>query len=145
MANAFQVTIDSAGPRALGAFWCEVLGYQLDPPPPGFETWDEALASFGIPPERRNDASAAHHPDGAGPRLFFQKVPEPKTAKNRMHLDVRAAPGLAGEERMAVLEAECERLVAVGAARLERREPAPPLSHGFIVMADPEGNEFCLD
>jgi hypothetical protein len=145
MTPEIQVTFDAADPGALCAFWCEVLGYQIDAPPPGFETWDAALESFGIPPERRNDASAAHHPDGAGPRLFFQKVPEPKTAKNRVHLDVRAAPGLAGEERMAALEVECERLVAVGAARLERREPAPPLSHGFIVMADPEGNEFCLD
>ena len=62
-------------------------------------------------------------PDGAGPRLFFQQVPEGKTAKNRVHLDVRAAPGLEGDERMAALEAECERLVALGATRVERLEP----------------------
>ena len=60
---------------------------------------------MGVPEERRNDASAAQDPDGAGPRLFFQKVPEGKTAKNRVHLDVRSAPGLQGEERMAALEA----------------------------------------
>ncbi|MEW1848238.1 VOC family protein, partial [Nonomuraea angiospora] len=84
-------------------------------------------------------------PDGAGPRLFFQRVPEGKQAKNRVHLDVRAAPGLEGEARMAALEAEAERLVSRGATRLQRHEPAPPLSGGFIVMADPEGNEFCLD
>ena len=82
---------------------------------------------------------------GAGPRLFFQRVPEGKTAKNRVHLDVRAAPGLQGEERMTALEAECERLVALGASRVERHEPAPPMTAGHIVMADPEGNEFCLD
>jgi hypothetical protein len=46
---------------------------------------------------------------------------------------------------MAALESECARLVALGASRLERFEPDPPLSSGFIVMADPEGNEFCLD
>ncbi|MFD6273176.1 VOC family protein, partial [Nocardia asteroides] len=62
-----------------------------------------------------------------------------------VHLDVRAAPGLAGEERMAALEAECARLVALGATRLRRFEPEPPMSLGFLVLADPEGNEFCLD
>jgi hypothetical protein len=55
-----------------------------------------------------------------------------------------AAPGLQGEERMAALEVECDRLVALGATRVRRYEPAPPMSAGFIVMTDPEGNEFCL-
>ena len=55
-----------------------------------------ALDAMGVPPEHRNDASALVDPDGAGPRLFFQKVPEAKTAKNRVHLDLRAAPGCAG-------------------------------------------------
>jgi predicted enzyme related to lactoylglutathione lyase len=58
---------------------------------------------------------------------------------------LRGAPGLQGEERMAALEAECDRLVALGATRVRRDEPAPPMSFGFIVMTDPEGNEFCLD
>ncbi|MDQ4053829.1 MAG: VOC family protein [Actinomycetota bacterium] len=145
MAREVQVTFDAADPAALAAFWCEVLGYRIDAPPPGFDTWDAALEAFGVPPERRNDASAASDPEKVGPRLFFQKVPEGKTAKNRVHLDVRSAPGLEGEERMAALEAECERLVALGAKRQSRHEPAPPMSHGFIVMLDPEGNEFCLD
>nr|WP_243731723.1 VOC family protein [Nocardioides ochotonae] len=77
--------------------------------------------------------------------MFFQRVPEAKSVKNRIHLDVRAAPGLTGEERMAALEAEAERLVALGARRLERHEPAPPMGAGHLVMSDPEGNEFCLD
>ncbi|MGI8900700.1 MAG: VOC family protein [Nocardioides sp.] len=140
-----QVTFDCADPGALSRFWCEVLGYQLDAPPPGFDTWDDALDAFGVPEERRNDASAAVDPTGAGPRLWFQKVPEPKTAKNRLHLDVRAAPGLEGEARMSALEDECARLVGLGGSRVQRHEPDPPLSHGFIVMQDPEGNEFCLD
>jgi hypothetical protein len=72
-------------------------------------------------------------------------VPEDKVVKNRLHLDVRAAPGLQGEERMAALEAECDRLVALGATRVRREEPALPMSAGFIVLTDPEGNEFCLD
>ena len=140
-----QVTFDCADPDALSRFWNEVLGYQHDSPPPPYQSWEEALDAFGVPEERRNDASASVDPDGRGPRLFFQKVPEGKTAKNRVHLDVRSAPGLEGEERMAALEAKCEQLLALGATRLRRAEPAPPLEAGFIVMQDPEGNEFCLD
>ena len=98
-----------------------------------------------MPEEQRNTRSAIEDPDGHGPRLFFQQVPEDKAAKNRVHLDVRAAPGLRGQERMAALETECDRLVALGATRVRRDEPAPPMSAGFIVMADPEGNEFCLE
>ena len=96
---------------------------------------------LGVAPAR-----AAQHaprppidPTGAGPRLFFQQVPEGKAAKNRLHLDVRAAPGLEGEERMAALEAECERLVALGATRVERHEPAPPMSGGHHRDAGPRG------
>ncbi|MEI2642805.1 MAG: VOC family protein [Candidatus Nanopelagicales bacterium] len=77
--------------------------------------------------------------------MFFQRVPEAKQVKNRLHLDVRAAPGLQGDERMAALEAHAQRLVALGAVRVARFEPTPPLDAGHIVMADPEGNEFCLD
>ncbi|RBM23511.1 glyoxalase [Prauserella sp. PE36] len=145
MARDVQFTFDCADPAALSAFWAEALGYQVQAPPPGFDSWDQALEAWGVPPERRNDASAAVDPEGERPRLFFQRVPEGKQAKNRVHLDVRAAPGLEGEERMAALEAEAERLVTHGAKRLERHEPAPPLAFGHIVMADPEGNEFCLD
>lgn len=98
-----------------------------------------------MPESDRDAASAAEDPDGIGPRLFFQRVPEGKTAKNRVHLDVRVGSGLEGEERMAALETECDRLVALGARRVKRFEPAPPMTHGHIVMHDPEGNEFCLD
>ena len=145
MTTDIQVTFDCADPAALAGFWCEVLGYTIQAPPPGFDSWEQALEAFGVPPEGRNDASAAVDPDGHGPRLFFQKVPEGKTAKNRLHLDVRAAPGLEGEQRMAALEARCEELVSLGATRVERHEPSPPLGAGHIVMTDPEGNEFCLD
>jgi catechol 2,3-dioxygenase-like lactoylglutathione lyase family enzyme len=145
MSRTIQITFDCSDPNALAGFWNEALGYRYDSPPPGFDTWDEALDHFGVPEEDRNNASASVDPDEHGPRLWFQKVPEGKTAKNRLHLDVRAAPGLQGGERMAALEAECERLVALGATRLHRYDPAPPLDAGHIVMADPEGNEFCLD
>jgi hypothetical protein len=139
-----QVTFDCADPGALAGFWADVLGYRYDPPPPGFETWDQALEAWGVPEDHRNDRSAVSDPNGAGPRLFFQKVPEGKVAKNRVHLDVRAAPGLKGEDRMGALDAESERLTALGATQVSRHE-AGPMDQGFIVMQDPEGNEFCLD
>ena len=151
--RTFQVTFDAHDPRALSTFWRDVLGY-VHPGPPGVEipegsdpldAWDEFLARVGVPEDQRNNASAIEDPAGTGPRVFFQRVPESKTAKNRVHLDVRAAPGLQGEERMAALEAECERVVALGATRVRRFEPDPPMSLGFIVMQDPEGNEWCLD
>ncbi|MEV6218716.1 VOC family protein [Nocardia sp. NPDC051833] len=153
MSRQFQVTFDAADPKALSTFWREVLGY-VHPGPPGVEladgadplaAWDEFLARLGVPADQRNTRSAIEDPAGDGPRVFFQQVPEGKVAKNRVHLDVRVAPGLQGDERMTALEAECTRLVALGATRLRRFEPEPPMSFGFIVMADPEGNEFCLD
>ena len=124
------------------------------PAPPGVElgegddplvAWDQFLDRMDVPVEQRNRSSALQDPAGRGPRIFFQQVPEGKVAKNRMHLDVRAAPGLKGEERLSALEAECSRLLALGATRVQRFEPEPYLSDGFIVMRDPEGNEFCLD
>jgi len=153
MSRQIQVTFDAHDPQALSTFWRDALGY-VHPGPPGVDlppgadplaAWDDFLAGVGVPPEQRNTRSAIEDPDGTGPRVFFQQVPEDKVVKNRVHLDVRAAPGLAGDERMAALEAECDRLVALGAKRLRRDEPEPPFSAGFIVMADPEGNEFCLD
>ncbi len=145
MAIPIQVTFDCADPDKLARFWAEALDYVLQPPPDGFDSWDALLESIGVPEDQRDTASAVVDPDGQGPRLLFQVVPEGKSAKNRVHLDVRAAPGLEGDERMAVLETECARLVALGASRSQRFEPAPPMSAGFIVMQDPEGNEFCLD
>ncbi len=139
----FQVTFDCAEPERVARFWCEVLGYVVPPPPEGFASWEEFDNS--LPADRQGSSFACVDPNGVGPRLFFQRVPEGKQVKNRVHLDVRAAPGLEGDARMAALEAEAERLVSRGATRLERYEPAPPFGAGHIVMADPEGNEFCLD
>jgi hypothetical protein len=153
MSRQVQITFDAHDPAALAEFWREVLDY-VYPAPPGVElaegddplaAWDEFLERVGVPVDERSSSSALEDPERVGPRLFFQRVPEDKVAKNRLHLDVRAAPGLAGEERMAALEAKCERLIALGGTRLRRFEPNPPMEAGFIVMADPEGNEFCLD
>jgi hypothetical protein len=144
MARQVQLTFDCADPAALAQFWSQALGYVVQPPPEPFDSWDAALEAWGVPPEHRNDRSAAVDPDDVGPRLFFQKVPEGKTAKNRLHVDVRAAPGLESEARMEALEQECARLVALGATRVQRFEP-DRIDAGHLVLQDPEGNELCLD
>ena len=133
MARDIQVTFDAAFPRELGMFWARVLGYVEQPPPPGFDSWDDALDAMGIDRSDPDRAFAVVDPEGVGPRLFFQRVPEPKSAKNRMHLDVRASPDQ--------LHARAAQLVALGARLVaEINEPG---GH-FITMLDPEGNEFCL-
>ncbi|UUZ58374.1 VOC family protein [Nocardioides sp. B-3] len=153
MTAEIRVTFDAHDPRRLGLFWREVLDYAVDPPP-GCEVGDPVetadawlgfLTRAGLPESLHNSAFGIIDPSGKGPRIFFQQVPEDKVAKNRVHLDVRAAPGLAGDARMAAPEVECERVVALGAVRLKRFEPDGGMSAGFIVMSDPEGNEFCLD
>jgi hypothetical protein len=138
----FQVTFDCAAPEHVARFWCEVLGYVVPPPPEGFATWDDFDRS--LPPEDQGSRFACIDPSGAGPRLFFQRVPEGKVVKNRLHLDVRVGTGLVGEERLATLEAECARLVALGAVRV-RLLPADDDNESCIVMQDIEGNEFDLD
>lgn len=144
MGIAFQVTFDSADPAAHAAFWAEALHYVPQPPPEGFESWDAAYEAEGTPADRRNDSAALVDPDGAGPRLYFQRVPEPKTAKNRVHLDLRSAAGAPPEQRDEILTAEGARLVALGARQLYRLE-ADEENGLCIVMQDPEGDEFCLD
>ncbi|OIH97795.1 VOC family protein [Curtobacterium sp. MCBA15_001] len=120
-ARTVQVTFDCADPARVATFWAAVLGYELD------------LA-----------ASAASDPAGIGPRLFFQRVPEGKVVKNRVHLDVRVGTGLVGDERLRALEAEGARLEALGATRV-RLLPADDEDESCLVMQDVEGNEFCLD
>ena len=136
-----QVTFDCAEPERVGRFWCEVLGY-VAPPPKGFGSWAEFRTS--LPVERQGAAFACVDPSGAGPRLYFQRVPEGKVAKNRVHLDVRVGTGMVGEQRLAALEAESARLVSLGAAQV-RLLRADADNEACIVMRDVEGNEFCLD
>ncbi len=137
-----QVTFDSAEPERVARFWCAVLGYVVPPPPEGFTTWDAFDRT--LPPDRQGSAFACVDPTGVGPRLFFQRVPEGKAVKNRLHLDVRVATGLVGEQRLAALEAECARLVALGAAPVQLLL-ADEENESCQVMQDIEGNEFCLD
>ncbi|MFC8228081.1 VOC family protein [Streptomyces sp. NPDC057287] len=137
-----QVTFDCAEPRRVARFWCEALGYVLQPPPEGFGTWDDFDSSQ--PPGDRGSWAVCKDPSGVGPRLYFQRVPEGKTAKNRVHLDVRVGTGLVGEERLAALEAECARLLPLGAVRGQLLL-ADEDNESCLNMQDVEGNEFCLD
>jgi hypothetical protein len=138
----FQVTVDCAEPERLAAFWAEVLGYVVPSPPEGFATWDAYHQT--LLPKNQGTWFSCVDPSGVGPRVLFQRVPEGKVVKNRLHLDVRVATGLTGAERLAALEAECARLVALGATRF-RLLVADEDNESCLVMQDPEGNEFCLD
>ncbi|MFJ7904126.1 VOC family protein [Streptomyces sp. NPDC096198] len=138
----FQVTFDCAEPERVARFWCEVLGYVVPPPPKGYATWGDF--DHSLPSEDQGRWFACIDPSGVGPRLFFQRVPEGKAAKNRLHLDVRVGTGLTGDERLAALEAECARLIALGAVRV-RLLRAGGDNESCLVMQDIEGNEFCLD
>jgi hypothetical protein len=108
------IVVDCENPRLLGEFWRDVLGYEY----------------------RRNadDWVSLRHPDGIGPHLSFGTVPERKTVKNRVHLDIRPVDRTREEER--------ERLERLGAKTLRIVDDNPLDVH--YIMADPEGNEFCL-
>ena len=138
----FTVTFDANDPARLADFWNEALGYMIQPPPPEFESWDDWAIAMGIPEENWNDARAIVDPGGEGPRVFFQKVPEGKTAKNRVHLDIHVAVGKPQQDGWPILEQRAAELEALGATRGDRYE-----EHGayWIVMQDPEGNEFCIE
>ena len=142
MAPPFQVTIDCADPNRLAQFWALALGYKLQDPPPGFATWPDFLTSIGVPEEAWNSRSAIVDPAGAGSRVFFQQVPEPKTTKNRFHLDVNVAEHtLRGDERRRLVDEHVARLVDAGATRLGE---LTELGDSWVVLQDPEGNELCV-
>jgi hypothetical protein len=143
MATGIQVVIDCADPARLAKFWAAALSYTPQQPPSGFGSWPEFLTARGIPESDWNSANAVIDPGQRGPRLFFQRVPEPKIVKNRIHLDlnVGGGPGTALETRRERVDAEVERLQQIGASRQRIGE-----QHGeyWVVMQDPEGNEFCV-
>lgn len=107
-----ELCIDCANPRPLAEFWCRVLAYEI--------TDDDA------------DAVEITSPDGYGPTLLFVRVPEPKTVKNRMHIDVNPVGGDQAEE--------VDRVIALGARRVDIGQG----EQTWVVLADPEGNEFCV-
>jgi hypothetical protein len=146
--NPVQVVFDAGDPGVLAQFWAVALGYQLQPPPPGFPDWPAFLASVGVPESAWNDKSALVDPSGRGPRLFFQKVPEGKTAKNRVHVDVNAVAVSGGdiaamshEERCAAVDQHVRVVLAAGAEKVQTYDE---MGEYWVVLRDPEGNEFCV-
>jgi hypothetical protein len=141
MAHAIQVVFDCTDPARLAEFWADALGYQVQPPPEGFDDWPTFLRSMGWQEDELDNASAVVDPEGAGPRIFFQRVPEPKVVKNRVHLDVNVGRSAAEGDGRAKVDLEVERLQGLGATRLRAGD-----EHGeyWVVMQDPEGNEFCV-
>jgi len=142
MATQFQVTFDSAGPNKLADFWAAALSYIKQPPPEGYADWPTFLKAQGIEVDV-DDASAIVDPSGVGPRVYFQKVPDPKTAKNRMHLDLNVSDirRVGQEEGRRRVDTEAQRLVGLGATHIR---VADERGEYWTVMADPEGNEFCI-
>ncbi|HEY5882322.1 MAG TPA: VOC family protein [Nakamurella sp.] len=140
MAYTFQVAVDCADPHTLADWWADALGWHVEPSDEafirkmvdaGYADESDTKTHRGVLVWRAGQAIA--HPEGEAPRVLFQLVPEPKTVKNRMHLDVRV-----GEENIG---REVERLAAAGARELWRASQGP---HSWVTMADPEGNEFCV-
>jgi Glyoxalase-like domain len=144
MPTDFQVVIDCADPARLSAFWAAALGYELQPPPSGFASWEAFLRQSGVPEDEWNSASALVDPEGKRPRVYFQRVPEGKVAKNRLHLDLSVGGGQATPlaERRVRVDAEVARLTALGAT--DERGPIEKDGEYWVRMNDPEGNEFCV-
>ena len=143
MAVSFQVTFDANDTHALAAFWAEALEYIPEPPPPGFDSWEAFATEMKIPESEWDKYRALVDPDGSGPRVFFQKVPEGKTAKNRIHLDVNVGGGRQADpaERRKQVGEAVARLTGLGATVVG---PVEENGSYWVVMGDPEGNEFCL-
>ena len=140
MAYDFQVAIDCSAPHELADWWAEALGWTVEPQDEAFirRMVDTGAASESDTTRHRGAlvwrvGAAITSPDPHRPRVLFQLVPEAKTVKNRLHLDVRVGP-----ERQ---EAEVARLAGLGATELWRGSQGP---HSWVTMADPEGNEFCV-
>jgi len=144
ISTSFQVTFDCGDPDRLATFWAEVLRYRIPEPPEGHATWEEFLAKAGVPEDDWNSMSAVEDPNGVGPRVLFQRVPEAKQVKNRVHLDVNVGGGRGTplEERRARVDADVERVTGLGATVVRPGE----VQRGeyWVVLQDPEGNEFCL-
>lgn len=143
MGTRWGLTLDCARPRELAGFWALALGYEPRPVPAGFASWDEWLARHGVPEEEWDDGAYLQDPTGAGPTLSLLKVPESKVVKNRLHVDLKAGGReLPWEERWPLVLARVSELEAVGATVLHVDEVDGRGDH--VIMADPEGNEFCV-
>jgi catechol 2,3-dioxygenase-like lactoylglutathione lyase family enzyme len=144
MTAQFQLVIDCADPEPLARFWVAALGYEFEPPPEGHDNWDDYWRAVGVPEDELGlGADSIVDPTGRGPRIWFQVVPEKKTLKNRLHLDIMVGGGRANpiEARRRLVDAEARRLETLGATLVRVNSP-DGLNHYGVAMRDPEGNEF---
>ena len=147
MAVSYQLVIDCSSPEPLARFWAEALHYVLAPPPPRSESWDDYYRSLGVPESDLGiGVDVIEDPRGEGPRIWFQVVPEKKSIKNRLHIDVNASGGRGSslDTRRERVETEAARLVSLGATRLHTIVEEG-LDHYAVALADPEGNEFDIN
>ncbi len=140
----WAITIDCRDPERLGRFWATALGYVEAPAPVGFADWKAWYDHFDVAAEERGGPGALVDPHGHGPQLGFLPVPEPKTVKNRLHLDLKVGGGrlVDWKVRWPRVLAEVDRLVVAGATVVRRYDHDDRGDH--VLMADPEGNEFCV-
>jgi predicted enzyme related to lactoylglutathione lyase len=108
-----EIVIDSSDPLSLAPFWAEALGYEID--------------------ELEEDVASIEHPTDDGPAICFQRVPESKQGKNRVHFDLNVDDD--------ELESAVQRLISLGAKQVDVGQG---VDRSWVVLADPEGNEFCI-
>lgn len=147
MAVSYQLVIDCASPEPLARFWAEALHYVIASPPAGFGSWDDVYRSIGVSEDELGiGADRIEDPEGEGPDIWFQVVPERKSVKNRLHIDLHASGGREAplETRRERVEAEAARLVALGATR-KHAIVEEGLDHYAVALSDPEGNEFDIN
>jgi len=147
MVVRFQLVIDCADPEPLARFWAAALVCELEPPPDGFASWDAYRRDLGVPEdELGTGADCIVDPNGRAPRIWFQVVPERKTLKNRLHIDIGVGCGRAVpiETRRQRVDAEATRLADLGALLVGVHE-TEGLDHYAVAMEDPEGNEFDIN
>ncbi|MBA2463834.1 MAG: VOC family protein [Nocardioidaceae bacterium] len=144
MTTTWTLTFDCASPALLAGFWKLALGYVDAAPPVGFASWEDWLTHFDVPEDEWDDGAALEDPDGVRPKLSSLKVPEGKVAKNRLHVDLQVSGGRhrPHEERLVRITETVERLESAGASVIREDASEGQLDH--VVMADPEGNEFCV-
>jgi Glyoxalase-like domain len=144
MTTPWAITLDCHDATVVMAFWKVALGYVDAPPPEGFDSWEAWLIHFQVPEEEWGDGGSLIDPAGVLPSVGFLKVPEGKTVKNRMHLDLRVSGGrqISSAVRRERILAYVERLVSAGATVLDEASFEGELDH--VVLADPEGNELCV-
>ncbi len=143
MAYSVQVTFSCDDPERMAEFWSAALGYIVQPPPPGYETWEEFADTMGISEANRGDISAVVDPDGVGPRLLFERW-DGGEANKRVHLDINVFVDeeLTIEDRDQRLAEERKRLEALGATY--HRMASGFAGETWLEMFDPEGNWFCV-